>query len=385
VSVRLKLILALHAAVCLLLAALHVRAERFLPALLILALPAVVILGYHWCVARPLRHILEGARRIAGGDHRHRVGPMDCGEMVRIAEAIDTMAERAARAQQELERKVEERTKDLRAVLEEVHERSRIAEEVNAQLAEADRRKTDFLTNVSHELRTPLNSIIGFLRLIGDGLYESEQELEEFLRNARQSAEHLLQLVTDVLSAARLEAGREDVRLTTMHPADAICDALRLMDSQLRERGLEVGIEVDGDLMVVADEARLRQVLVNLLGNAAKFTAEGRVTVRARRDDDRGKARFEVEDTGEGIPAHELESIFEKFHKVDSPAAKHRGGTGLGLSISRKLVRLMGGDMGALSDGPGEGSLFHFTLPAVCDVPVPSRPFRIETDAHVEA
>jgi two-component system sensor histidine kinase BarA len=326
-------------------------------------LSACMLAAYRGFVARPLGRILEGAERLAHGDDEHRIDIEGGGELAQLAGSINRMADGVARARSELEWQVHERTEDLRAVLEEVHERSRIAEEVNRRLEEADRRKTEFLTNVSHELRTPLNSILGFVSLLQDNMYESEEERQEFLENTRQSASHLLHLVTDVLSAAQIEAGTLTVSRMALHPGDAIHDVLRLTNVLYREKGLAVSFEVEGNLMVLADEFKLRQVLLNLLGNAIKFTDTGSIVVRARSQDDH--VRFEVEDTGEGIPTKDLERIFEKFHQVDSRTARHAGGTGLGLSICRELVQLMGGTIGAESDGPGKGALFHFKLPAV--------------------
>jgi len=328
-----------------------------------LVLSVILLLAYRSFVAKPLQRIVEGAEHLACGRHGHRIPVEGSDEMSALAGAINGMADRVQAAHLELERQVAERTEDLRAVLEEVHERSRIAEEVNRRLEEADRRKTEFLTNVSHELRTPLNSILGFTSLLQDGMYESDEERGEFLQNTRQSAEHLLHLVTDVLSVAQVEAGSLPLNRKALHPGDVICDVLRMLAVQAREKELDLRVEVEGDAMVFADEARLRQILINLVGNAIKFTGEGEVVIRVRTDED--AAVFDVLDTGEGIPPDQLERIFEKFHQVDSRSTRHTGGTGLGLSICRQLVRLMDGTIHAQSAGPGRGALFSFTLPAV--------------------
>ena len=332
-------------------------------AVLVVVLSVALLVAHDAFVAKPLRHIGEGAERLAESDHRHRIELSGSDELASIAASINRMADRVAYAQADLERQVAERTEDLRAVLEEVHERSRIVEEVNLRLAEADRRKTEFLTNISHELRTPLNSIVGFVRLLQDGMFENEEERQEFLDNASQSAAHLLHLVNDVLSVGQIEAGRMAVDRKPLHPGDAIHDVLRMMSVRYDPRVLSIQFQVEGDLMVLADEVKLRQVLINLVSNAVNFTDSGEIMVRVKSDGE--YVRFEVEDTGEGIPAADLERIFEKFHQVDSRAARHAGGTGLGLSICRDLVEIMGGTIGAKSDGPGKGSLFHFTLPAV--------------------
>ena len=310
---------------------------------------------------RPLQRILHGARRLSEGDAAHRIEPGGGAELDAIAASINHLAEHAALSRGELEAQVAERTADLRAVLAEVHERTRVVEEVNRRLADLDKRRSEFLSNVSHELRTPLNSILGYLRLLQDGMYENEDERKEFLENARLSASHLLNLVHDVLSATQLEAGRLKVHPRPLHAGDVIRDVLRVTEFQAREKEITFRVRVDGRAIVLADEGKLRQVLVNLLSNAIKFTESGEIAVRIREEG--VGVRFEVRDHGAGIPREHLGKIFEKFHQVDTPTNRAHGGTGMGLAICRQLVQLMGGSIGAESDGPGTGALLWFTLP----------------------
>jgi len=320
-----------------------------------------VHLAHRWFVHPPLQRILRGAERLAEGDRGYRIEVAGGDELAAIARAINHLAARAALSHGELESEVAERTADLRAVLEEVHERTRVVEEVNRRLAELDRRRSQFLSNVSHELRTPLNSILGYLRLLQDDMVENDEERREFLENARLSASHLLDLVQDHLSATQLEAGRLKVHLRPLHAGDVIRDVLRVIEFQAREKEITFRVNVDGTALVRADEGKLRQVLVNLLSNAIKFTEQGEITVRVRED---GRVvRFEVRDHGAGIPREHLDRIFEKFHQVDTPSSRAHGGTGMGLAICRQLVQLMGGAIGAESDGPGTGALLWFTVP----------------------
>jgi signal transduction histidine kinase len=332
-------------------------------AVIAMALAVTIMAAYRSFVAKPLRDIADGAAKLAEGERGHRIHLDGGDELATIAAAINRMADRVAKVQAELETKVAERTEDLQAVLEEVHERSRIVEEVNLRLADADQRKSEFLTNVSHELRTPLNSVLGFLRLVLEGLYEDEAERREYLENARLAATHLSALVADVLAVARLEAGRVEVHRRAIHPADVICDVLRMLDASAKEKRLDVRMEADGACVALADEPKLRQVLVNLVGNAIQFTDRGTIVVRAQEEDE--SVRIEVEDTGVGFPQEEAERIFEKFHQLDTSPTRAHGGAGLGLPIARELVRLMGGTIHARSEGPGRGAQFVFTLPAV--------------------
>jgi len=333
-------------------------------------LALALMVSYRRFVARPLARIVAGARRLADGEPGYRIEPRHGIEWSTVARSINHLAAGAAHSRAQLEREVAERTADLRAVLEEVHERSRIVEDVNQRLETLDRRRTEFLSNVSHELRTPLNSMLGFLRLLLDGMAESEEEQREFLENARLAATHMKGLIESVLTSTRIEAGSLEIDPVRFHPADVVRDVLDILKPLALEKNLDLRFEAEGATVVHADEERVRQVLLNLAGNAVKFTEEGEIVLAVRAD---GEAvRFEVRDTGVGIPGEELQRIFLKFHQVESPDRSWSGGTGLGLSIARELVTLMGGEIGADSDGPGRGATFFFTVPA-------ARPAAVET------
>jgi len=340
------------------------------------------MVAYRRFVGRRLDRWRRNADRLAGGDTTVRFEGGGDDELSSLAAALDLVVERTASVRRDLEARVAERTEDLRALLAEVHERSRIAEEVNRSLTEAERRKAQFLTNVSHELRTPLNSILGFLRLVEDGMYESEEERNEFLGNAKLSASHLLQMVTDVLSAARLDAGTLSVQYRPVDPAEVVADVLRMLEVRRREKQFEVRVRIESKCRLTTDEAKLRQILLNLVGNAFKHTDSGLVEIVVRpvaealgaREPD--GMRFEVRDTGDGIPPEELDRVFERFHQVERRSTRAHEGTGLGLSVARDLVDFLGGEIGVHSDGAGTGALFHFTLPlrpAAAAAPTASR------------
>ena len=335
----------------------------------LMAATAIVSMAaaYRLFWSRRLSRIVSGARRFAGGDREFRIGMKGDDELARTAQLLDAMAAELAATQIGLEAQVRERTADLRAVLAEVHERSRLAEEVNERLAEADRRRTRFLTNVSHDLRTPLNAILGYLKLLLDGVYEGDEERVEFLENARMSATHLQTLVHDVLAMTQVEEGKLKLRPEAIRPGNLVHEVLRMLEVDRRDRDLDLRFEIEGDIEVWADRARVMQVLVNLVANAIRFTPEGEVAVAVRRDGD--FAVFDVRDTGVGIPPDQLEAVFERFHQVDRVDDEWGGGTGLGLAICRDLVQRMGGRIQAHSAGPGTGSVFTFTLPLAA-VPV---------------
>jgi signal transduction histidine kinase/CheY-like chemotaxis protein len=226
----------------------------------------------------------------------------------------------------------------------------------------ASRAKSDFLASMSHELRTPLNAIIGFARLV---MRRSKDVLErkqyENLEKILASGQHLLSLINAVLDLSKIEAGRTEVRPVEFALEPLVDQCLRTVEPMVR--GDRVGLAKDlepGLPTLVQDQEKVRQILINLLGNAVKFTEAGTIVVRARRFG--GELAVAVSDTGVGIPDEALELVFEKFRQVDSGSTRQHGGTGLGLPISRRLARLMGGDVGVESV-PGMGSTFTLRLP----------------------
>jgi signal transduction histidine kinase len=240
----------------------------------------------------------------------------------------------------------------------------------NQELAVASRAKDEFLAQTSHELRTPLNSILGFTKLILDGLAKNSEEEKQLLRDVFQSAQHLLGLVNDILDIGRIEAGRLSLHFEDMNPRHVLDSTLPLVAVAAAEKSLSLRDKThDMALPLVrADEVRFRQVLLNLLSNAVKFTEEGSVTLAALVEaDSAGKpraVRFEVRDTGIGIPEDKRDAVFEKFMQVNPALSRRQGGTGLGLAISRRLVEFMGGEIGLQENPDGQGTLVWFTLPA---------------------
>jgi len=240
-------------------------------------------------------------------------------------------------------------------------------ERANTELAEASRSKDEFLAQTSHELRTPLNSILGFTKLMLDGLATSPDEQRELLEDVYHSAQLLLGIVNDILDIGRIEAGKVSLHLETLNPRHILDSTLPLVAVQAATKRLELRDETLGTKLpqVLADEVRLRQVMLNLLNNAVKFTERGTIIVRAAVHAVNGQQflRFEVEDTGIGIPRERQGAVFEKFVSAHPAQSRRQGGSGLGLTISRKLVELMGGDIGLASGGANRGTNVWFTVP----------------------
>jgi PAS domain S-box-containing protein len=242
---------------------------------------------------------------------------------------------------------------------------NRRLEEVNAQLEEASRLKSEFLANTSHELRTPLNGMIGFLQLVLDGMCESREEEIEFQKQALQCSRHLLGLINDVLDIAKIEAGKLTLDLSRLDLEEIFDEVYTLTHVQAAQKNLKLTFsdETGDGASPRGDFGKVKQVLVNLVGNSLKFTSKGGIEVRARAHAELGHIVVEVVDTGIGISADRQQLVFDKFVQGDGSTTRRYGGTGLGLSISKSLVELMGGIMGIKSEGENRGTTVYFSLP----------------------
>ncbi len=251
----------------------------------------------------------------------------------------------------------------FRATMSNLRALNRELEIVGAQLAEASAIKDEFLAQVSHDLRTPLNSILSFTKLVLDGLCKDPDEEKEVLRDVFSSGQLLLRLVNDLLDISCIEAGKLSLHLESLNPRAILDSTLPLVAVQAASKNLVlVDDTLDHNLSPIhADEIRFRQVLLNLLSNAVKFTAKGTITIRAIEND--GHVRFEVEDTGMGVPKAQRLTVFEKFVRHDRVALLGISGAGLGLAIAKRLVEMMRGKIGLESGSGGNGSIAWFTLP----------------------
>ena len=297
-----------------------------------------------WAFIVPVREASEFVDQVAAGHFGGVMQVANRDEFGRLAGRITLMSRELAR----LDREQKDAANALRGL--------------NTRLEQASRAKSEFLANMSHELRTPLNAILGFTELIQDGLYgDLPAELREPLTDIDTNGRHLLRLINDVLDLSKIEAGRMELTVGEYSPSEVI-DIVRVsLRSLAADKGLQFTAEVPDDLpRAWGDGKRLTQCLMNLAGNALKFTREGRVAISVHREGE--QLVYQVSDTGIGIPKDQLDQVFAEFRQVDATITREFGGSGLGLSITKKFVELHGGRIWVESE-LGHGSTFYFSIP----------------------
>lgn len=265
-----------------------------------------------------------------------------------------------------LQQKVTERTRELAMATEREKSARQIAEEAN-------KAKSEFLANMSHEIRTPMNGVLGMAELLDDNRLDSEQK--DYVRTIRKSGENLLSIINDILDFSKIESGKLELENAPFRIAELIEEVLVLFGQKISQKPVELYSVIDSKVPaeILGDSLRLRQILINLIGNALKFTKEGEVIVEVRpinpgnheiEPGDHLDLLISVKDSGIGIPQEKQISLFEAFTQVDASTSRKYGGTGLGLAISSQLVKLMGGNMNVESM-PGKGSEFYFNIQTV--------------------
>lgn len=284
-----------------------------------------------------------------------------------IAAFLWSLTRQTAVVEQVVQQRTRELTESNHRLNEEIRTREATQDSLSAALAiaeSANRAKGDFVANVSHEIRTPLNALLGITELVLQSDLDFQQR--SYLETVLDSGHRLLSVINDVLDFSKIEAGKLELQTDKFALRVCVAETLRTFQQTALSKGLELSYEVQADVpeIVVGDSQRLRQVLINLVGNALKFTNNGGVRASVRRDTNKSGQtvlHFKVADTGVGIPADKLKSVFEAFEQVDNSSTRQYEGTGLGLAITSRLVQAMGGRIWVESQ-PGRGSNFHFTV-----------------------
>jgi PAS domain S-box-containing protein len=279
-------------------------------------------------------------------------------EMVRLSKELTQRSATLENANRELE------TQKAKLTLQsaELTEQNTELEMQKLQLDEANKLKTSFLSNMSHELRTPLNSVIALSGVLNRRLVNQIPEEEfSYLKVIERNGKHLLDLINDILDISRIEAGREEIEITKFSANNLIAEVVSMIQPQAKEKSIDlIYSEGTPDIVITCDASKCRHILQNLVGNAVKFTEEGKVEIKARQTGD--KIIIEVADTGIGIAKKHLAHIFDEFRQADGSTSRRFGGSGLGLAIAKKYANLIGGTI-SVKSSPGKGSIFELTLP----------------------
>lgn len=344
----------------------HIITQACTTTILVVTITMIVALLLGRRIIRPVTQLSAAVNRLAQGDLSTRIDVVSHAELGVLERGFNSMANSLEQSYTELQQRISEATTDLQQALLRLEKQNSELEQANRLANVASEAKSRFLANMSHELRTPISSIIGFCRLLQKA--QLPTDVQSQIAFIERSADCLLSIINDVLEFSRMGAGRIGIKPVEFNLRDIIDDVIYLLRPAAHENNLTLACLTYDDVpeYIIADPYRLKQILTNLIGNAIKFTPQGDVTIRCMlvsEDNENIGLAITITDTGIGIPANKIGSLFQPFGQIDNTSTRRHGGSGLGLMISKELIELMGGTI-TVDSTEGVGTTFELQWPA---------------------
>ena len=332
---------------------------------IIVCISALVAVLIGAMIIKPIKRLRKVSQEMRDGNLSTRIENFSVGEFRELESAFNEMAAHISNSQENLKEKINLSTRQLKETINELIDRNNELEQARLEAQHANDIKGKFLANMSHEIRTPINAIIGFIRLLNKTGPDKEQL--EYIHVLEQSSVHLLSLINNILDIARIESEAFKIKHDAFDLYELLEETMKMLSSIAHRKGLELALNIETDTprIVISDAYHLKQVLINLVNNAIKFTSSGYVSVNVSRSstaEHECRIHFEVSDTGIGMTSDQIEKIYEPFYQADNSYSRMYEGTGLGLTIVKSIVTEMKGQYG-VNSSPGKGTVFWFHIP----------------------